>query len=65
MFTITGVYAVKFYPTGSVSRDKSAFKMTLNTEKGVMAFLDEQKPFVEIEITNAETKENLTKYFMG
>lgn len=65
MFTIKGIYAVKFYPNGSVSRDKTAFKMTLNTESGVMAFLDEQKPFVEIKITNADTKEDVTKYFMG
>jgi len=65
MFTIEGIYAVKFYPNGSVSRDKKTFKMTLNTEGGVMAFLDEQKPFAEIKIINAETKENVTKYFMG
>lgn len=65
MFTIEGIYAVRFYPNGSISRDKRAFKMTLNTEDGVMAFLDEQRPFLEVKITNAETKEDLTTYFLG
>lgn len=65
MFIIKGVYAVKFYPNGSVSRNKNSFTMPLNTEKGVMAFIDEQKPFESIQILNAETKEDLTKYFLG
>jgi len=65
MFEISGVYAVKFYPDGSVSRNKKAFKMILNTESGVMAFLDEQKPFQSIIIQNPETKEDLTEYFLG
>ena len=65
MFEISGVYAVKFYPDGSVSRMKKAFKMVVNTEHGVMAFLDEQKPFETILIRDPDTKKNLTEYFLG
>lgn len=65
MYTIKGVYGVKFYPNGSVSRNKTAFEMTLNSEGGVMAFLDEQKPFDTVKITKTETKEDLTSYFLG
>ena len=65
MFEISGVYAVKFYPDGSLSRSKRAFKMVVNTERGVMAFLDEQKPFESIQIKDPNTKEELTEYFLG
>jgi len=65
MFKLEGVYAVKFYPNGSVSRSKYAFKMHLNSESGVMAFLDEQRPFLEVKITEIETREDKTDYFMG
>lgn len=65
MFEISGIYAVKFYPNGSLSRYKKAFKMVLNTESGVMAFLDEQQPFEEIKIRDPETKEDFTEYFLG
>jgi len=65
MFTIKGIYAMKFYPDGSISRTKKVFEMTLNSEQGVMAFIDEQKPFLEIKVTNTETKKDVTKYFLG
>jgi len=65
MFEISGVYAVKFYPDGSVSRMKKAFKMVVNTEHGVMAFLDEQRPFETIQIKDPDTKKDLTTYFLG
>ena len=65
MFTIKGVYEVKFYPNGIISRYKTAFETTLNTEKGVMAFVDEQKPFLEVKIVQAETNKDLTSYFLG
>lgn len=65
MFTIKGVYAMKLYPDGSISRTKKAFQTTLNSEQGVMAFLDEQKPFVEVKITEVGTKKDMTKYFLG
>ena len=65
MFEISGVYAVKFYPDGSVSRMKKAFKMVVNTERGVMAFLDEQRPFEEVLIRDPDTKEDHTEYFLG
>jgi len=65
MFTIKGIYGIKFYPDGSLSRDKRAFEMTLNSENGVMAFLDEQRPFLELKIVDATTKKDVTKYFLG
>jgi len=65
MYEISGVYAVKFYPDGSLSRTKKTFKMIVNTEHGVMAFLDEQKPFLSVQIKNPDTKENFTEYFLG
>jgi hypothetical protein len=65
MFTISGVYGIKLYPNGSVSRLKRAFAITLNTEKGVMEFLDEQKPFSEVKIVDSITKEDKTEYFLG
>lgn len=65
MFEITGIYSNTFYPNGTLNRMKKAFHMALNTESGVMAFIDEQVPFEEIKIRDAETKEDLTEYFMG
>ena len=65
MYEISGIYAVKFYPDGSISRSKKAFKMVLNTESGVMAFLDEQKPFQDVQIKDTDTKKDLTEYFLG
>lgn len=65
MYEISGVYAVKFYPDGSVSRNKKAFKMVVNTEQGVMAFYDEQRPFESIQIRDSNTRENFTEYFLG
>ena len=65
MYEISGIYAVKFYPDGSVSRTKKVFKMVLNTESGVMAFLDEQKPFQDAQIKDVETGKDLTEYFLG
>lgn len=65
MFEVSGIYAIKFYPDGSLSRYKKAFKTVLNTESGVMAFLDEQRPFESIQIKDPETKEDLTEYFLG
>lgn len=65
MYTIKGIYAMKFYPDGSISRTKKAFETTLNSENGVMAFLDEQRPFLELKIIDAMTKKDVTKYFLG
>ena len=65
MFEISGVYAVKFYPDGSVSRLKKTFKMVVNSERGVMAFYDEQRPFESITIRNPDTKVDVTEYFLG
>ena len=65
MYEISGVYGVKFYPDGSVSRLKKAFKMVVNSERGVMAFYDEQRPFESIKIRDPDTKVDMTEYFLG
>jgi len=65
VYEISGIYAVKFYPDGSLSRNKKAFKMVVNSERGVMAFVDEQKPFESIKIKDPDTKEDFTEYFLG
>jgi len=65
MFEIRGVFAEKFTAKGEVLRLKNTFVQYLNTEKGVMAFIDEMKPFVEISITDYTTKKDKTEYFLG
>lgn len=65
MYEISGTYAVKFYPDGSVSRNKKVFKMVVNTERGVMAFYDEQRPFESVMVRDYDTKKDLTEYFLG
>ena len=65
MFEISGIYAIKFYPDGTISRYKKAFKMVVNTEHGVMSFYDEQRPFESIEVKDSDTKKDFTEYFLG
>jgi hypothetical protein len=64
MFEISGVFAEKFHPQGQVIRMKGAFKMGLNTEIGVVRFLEEQKPFAELKIMNRVENKDVTKYFL-
>jgi hypothetical protein len=65
MFEIEGIFAEKFYPDGQISRLKRTFKMQLNTEHGVMAFIEEQKPFYQIAIRDLTINEDKTEYFLG
>ena len=65
MFEIKGVTEEKFHPqTSDIIRMQSAFTMPLNTEKGVVRFLREQRPFKQLTITEIETKEDKTQYFL-
>lgn len=65
MYEITGVYGNKFITGGHVVRNKSAFKQHLNTEEGVMRFLDEMKPFESVAIKDLITFKDMTEYFLG
>ena len=65
MFELTGVYGNKFMTGGQVVRGKSAFKQYLNSEEGVMRFIDEMQPFDTIIIKDMVTKEDKTEYFLG
>lgn len=66
MFEIKGVIAEKFHPvTSDIIRMQSVITMPLNSEKGVVRFVREQRPFKTLEITNIETKKDMTKYFLG
>ena len=65
MFEITGVYDNKFISAGQVVRNKSTFKQYLNTEEGVMRFLDEMKPFVSVVVKDVDADKDVTEYFLG
>ena len=65
MFEISGVFDNKFYPNGQISRMKKAFKMHLNTEDGVVRFIEEQKPFSELSIKSLIDNQDKTEYFLG
>lgn len=65
MFEISGVYAPKIHTNGAILRHQSMFKTQLHTEEGVMRWLDEQKPFLELKIMNVVAREDVTEYFTG
>ncbi len=65
MFEITGVYDNKFITGGQVVRSKSAFKQHLNTEEGVMRFLDEMQPFASVAVKDLDVNKDVTEYFLG
>jgi len=65
MYEISGVFGIRLRFDGSLSRNKHTFRTTVNTERGVMEFVNEEKPFETIKIINLETKEDLTEYFLG
>lgn len=62
MFKLEGILDDKFLPDGSIIRMKSRFSLPLNSEDGVLRFIEELKPFAEIKIT--EDKEDKTQYFL-
>ena len=64
MYEISGVFAEKFHPEGYVLRMKGAFKMPLNTEKGVIRFLREQRPFAGLTVKTLDGADQ-TDYFVA
>lgn len=64
MFKITGILAEKFHPQGHVLRMQQSITMPLNTEAGVVRFLQEQRPFTQLVVTEIETKVDKTQYFL-
>ena len=63
MFELKGVFAEKLTADGQLLRMKNLFTQNLNTEIGVIRFIQEQRPFAELEITTA-FGENRTEYFL-
>jgi hypothetical protein len=64
MYEIAGVYG-QIINLGRVSRHKKTFKIQLSTERGVTAFIEDQRPFETISIKDPVTKKDYTEYFMG
>jgi len=64
MFEINGVLSEKFHPQGQIIRMKNSFKMHLNSDKGVVRFLREQRPFAALSIKEVGTDEDKTEYFL-
>jgi hypothetical protein len=60
MFEISGTLGEKILFGGKMIRNSSMFKMILNTEAGVCAYIEEQKPFKYIKIIDTITKEDMT-----
>ncbi len=63
MYEIKGVFSEKFLPDGNILRMKGIFTQNLNTEVGVVRFLQEQRPFAELTITDL-SGEDKTEYFL-
>jgi hypothetical protein len=64
MFEISGILVEKFHPQGQLLRMKNVFKTQLNTEAGVLRFLQEQQPFAELKIHNIIDNKDMTAYFL-
>ncbi len=65
MYYLEGIYAEKIMPNGQILRFKNYFKITLNTENGVLEFIKDMKPFSQIKITDPYTKEDFTEHFLS
>jgi len=65
MFEISGTLAEKFHPDGYILRMKNHFKTQLNTEIGVVRFLQEQRPFAELKVVTIIGNEDKTQYFLA
>ena len=63
-YRIEGIYGIKFYQD-EILRDEKPFTQYLSTEWGVLAWVEEQSPFVSIKITNLTTGEDVTEDFVG
>ena len=64
MFKIKGILKEKFHPDGFPLRLQNPFEVHLNTEEGVVRFINEQKPFKDINIKIENTNEDMTQYFL-
>jgi len=64
MFEIKGILDLKLDNRGFILRSKSFFTKTLHTEDGVIRFLKEQRPFLNLRVTNNNTSEDVTSYFL-
>lgn len=64
MYEIKGIFKEKLGPEGHVIRFKNTFTQHLNTDVGVVRFIQEQKPFSELVVTDLFGKD-LTEYFLN
>lgn len=64
MFELKGVLLEKFGTSGHVIRMKGLFTQNLNTEDGVVRFIQEQRPFAELTVSTI-FGEDKTEYFLS
>lgn len=61
-YKLSGVFGVHLLQ-GQVIRNESSFRVFLGTERGITAFIEENNPFVSIQIIDLQTKEAITIKF--
>jgi hypothetical protein len=61
-YKLSGVFGVHLLQ-GQVIRNESSFRVFLGTERGIIAFIEENNPFVSIQITDLSTKQAITTQF--
>ena len=64
MYRITGIKDYKIAPAGAIIRTPSTFVQILNTEAGVLRWIDEQQPFKKIEVMDLTTMKDVTAEFV-
>jgi hypothetical protein len=61
-YKLSGVFGVHLVQ-GQIVRNESPFRVFLGTERGIIAFIEENNPFVSIQITDLATKQAITAQF--
>lgn len=64
MYELKGVFSEKFHSDGSILRMKGLFTQHLNTDVGVVRFIQEQRPFSELVVTDLFGKDT-TEHFLN
>lgn len=67
MFELKGIFKEKLHVDGFPIRTPSPFQIHLNSEMGVVRFINEHKPFSDITIKEIgdEEKKDRTEYFLA
>lgn len=61
-YKLSGVFGSHLV-AGQITRNESSFRVFLGTERGITAFIEENNPFVNIQIIDLQTKEAITARF--